>query len=48
LPFLEAVELLEQWMQSAWCSRIEAFVRLGDTIANHLDAILITVEHRLS
>ena len=48
LPFMEAVELLEQWMQWAWRSRIDAFVRLGDTIANHIDAILITLEHRLS
>ncbi len=28
--------------------RIEAFERLGDTIANHIDQILITLEHRLS
>jgi len=25
---MEAVELLEQWQQWAWRSRIEAFVRL--------------------
>ena len=48
LPFMEAVELLETWMQWAWRSRIDAFVRLGDTIANHIDAVLITLEHRLS
>jgi len=40
---MEAVELLEQWMQWAWRCRIDAFVRLGNTIANH-----ITREHRLS
>jgi transposase len=45
---MEAVELLEQWMQWAWRCRIDAFVRLGNTIANHIDAILITREHRLS
>ena len=45
---MEAVELLEQWLQWAWRSRIEAFVRLGDTIANHSDSILLTLEHRLS
>ncbi len=48
LPFDEAVELLEEWLTWAWSSGIEAFVRLGDTIANHIDAILITLEHRLS
>ena len=48
LPFQEAVEQLELWLTWAWRSRIEAFVRLGDTIANHIDAILITLQHRLS
>ena len=48
LPFDDAVLLLEEWMQWAWRSRIDAFVRLGDTIANHIDAILVTLEHRLS
>ena len=48
LPLEEAVELLEQWLQWAWRSRLDAFVRLGDTVANHLDAILVTLEHRLS
>jgi transposase len=48
LPFNEAIELLEQWLDWAWHSRIDAFVRLGDTIANHIEAILITLEHRLS
>jgi transposase len=48
LPFDDAVLLLEEWMQWAWRSRIDAFVRLGDTIANHIDAILVSLEHRLS
>lgn len=48
LPFLEAVELLEEWLGMAWSSGIDAFERLGDTIANHIDQILITLQHRLS
>ncbi len=48
LPFLEAVELLEAWLSWAWDSGIEAFERLGDTIANHVEQILVTLEHRLS
>ena len=47
-PFDQAVELLEKWLRWAWGSRIDAFERLGDTIANQIDAILITLEHRLS
>lgn len=42
------MELLEEWLNCAWRSRIDAFVRLGDTVANHIDAILVTLEHRLS
>src|SRR2546429_7235566 len=48
LPLAEAVELLEQWLHWAWRSRLDPFVRLGDTVANHIDAILVTLEHRLS
>jgi len=48
LPFTDAVQLLEEWMQWAWESELDAFVRLGDTIANHLDAILVTLDRRLS
>lgn len=48
LPFKEAIHLLELWLQWAWDSGIEAFERLGDTIGNHIDAILITLEHHLS
>lgn len=48
LPFDEAVGLLEQWLEWAWDSNLEAFVRLGDTVANHLDAILVTLDRRLS
>ena len=48
LPIEDAVQLLEEWLRWAWRSGIDAFVRLGDTIANHIDAILITLEHRLS
>ncbi len=32
----------------AWSSGIDAFERLGDTIANHIEQILVTLEHRLS
>lgn len=48
LPFHEALHLLELWLNWAWDSGIDAFERLGDTIGNHIDAILITLEHRLS
>jgi transposase len=48
LPFQEAIHLLELWLNWAWDSGIDAFERLGDTIGNHIDAILITLEHRLS
>lgn len=48
LPLQEALDLLEQWLLWAWGSGIDAFVRLGDTIANHLEAVLITLQHRLS
>jgi transposase len=48
LPLLEALELLEHWLEWAWESEVEALVHLGDTIAGHLDGILVTLEHRLS
>jgi transposase len=48
LPFKEAVHLLELWLHWAWDSGLEAFERLGDTIGNHIDAILVTLQRRLS
>jgi transposase len=49
LPYKDAVELLHNWLQWARQSEIEPFVRLADTIATYyLDALLVTLEHRLS
>lgn len=48
LPLEQALELLEQWLYWASRSRLQPFVDLAYTVANHIDQILVTLEHRLS
>jgi len=48
LPFDEALDLLEQWLDWALQSRLEPFVELAYTITNHLDQILVTLDNRLT
>jgi len=48
LPYDEAVDALDAWIDWARRSRIEVFVRLQRTIVAQRDAILASVEHRLS
>jgi transposase len=48
LPFDEALDLLDQWLDWALESRLEPFVDLAYTITNHLDQILVTLDNRLT
>ncbi len=48
LPFHEALDLLDQWLDWALESRLEPFVDLAYTITNHLDQILVTLDNRLT
>jgi transposase len=48
LPLADATLLLEQWLNWAVRSRLEPFVDLAYTVANHIDAILVTLDRRIS
>ena len=48
LPFEEALDLLVEWVEWALYSEIEPFEKLGLTIVNHIEAIVITLERHLS
>lgn len=48
LPLDEALELLEQWLTWAFRSRLPSFMAVADRIVTHIDALIATLEHRLS
>ncbi len=48
LPTVEALELLEHWLQWAWRCRLTPFVALADRIGRHMDALIATLDHGLS
>jgi transposase len=48
LPIEDALELLEHWLTWAFRCRLEPFVAVADRIVTHIDALLATLEHRLS
>ena len=48
LPFDEALDLLDQWLDWALESQLEPFVDLAYTITNHLEQILVTLDNRLT
>ena len=48
LPHAEAVLLLDRWISWAKRSRLEPFIKLAKTIAQHRDAISAALQHRLS
>lgn len=48
LPYDEAVEALQIWINWARRSRIEAFIDLQRRIVKHRDSILAAIEHGLS
>lgn len=48
LPFVDALELLGEWLDWAVRSRLQPFVDLAHRVAEHLDALIATLEHRLS
>lgn len=48
LPFPDAVEALDTWVNWARHSRIPAFVKLQKSVVNHRASILASVEHGLS
>jgi transposase len=48
LPFVDALELLDEWLDWAARSRLQPFVDLAHRVANHIDALVATLEHRLS
>lgn len=48
LPYDDAVEALDRWINWARRSRIPAFVKLQRSIINHSPAILAAIEHGLS
>ncbi len=48
LPIEEALELLEHWLRWASRSRLAPFVAVADRIVTHIDALIATLEHRLS
>jgi len=48
LPLEDALELLEDWLGWAFRCRLEPFLAVADRIATHIDALIATLEHRLS
>jgi len=48
LPFADALDLLEAWLQWAETSTLEPFRELARSIDRHLDAILNSLVHELS
>jgi transposase len=48
LPLEDALALLEQWLVWAFRSRLEPFVVVAGRIATHIEALIATLEHRLS
>jgi transposase len=48
LPIEDALELLEHWLTWAFRCRLEPFVAVADRIVTHIDALIATLEHRLS
>ncbi len=48
LPFEEALDLLVEWVEWALYSEIEPFEKLGLTVVNHIEAIMVTLERHLS
>jgi transposase len=48
LPFDDALDLIDVWLDWALDSGLEPFVRLAKTITNHLDPILATLVHGLT
>ena len=48
LPYAEALDLLKQWVDWALRSRLPAFVDVAYKIADQIDAIIASLEHRLS
>ena len=48
LPFKDALDLLQKWIEWALRSRLPAFVDVASKIAEQIDAIIATLEHRLS
>jgi transposase len=48
LPIEDALQLLELWLGWAFRCRLEPFVVVADRIATHIDALIATLEHRLS
>jgi transposase len=48
LPFIDAIDLLIEWLKWAFDSPLEPIVKLACRIADHLGELLNTLEHRLS
>ena len=48
LPLADALELLEEWLDWAFRSRLQPFVDVAHRVAAHIDALVATLEHRLS
>lgn len=48
LPVEDALELLEHWLTWAFRCSLEPFVAVADRIVTHIDALIATLEHRLS
>ncbi len=48
LPLEDALELLEHWLTWAFRCGLEPFVAVADRIVTHIDALIATLEHRLS
>ena len=48
LPLADALELLEEWLDWAVRSRLQPFVHVAHAVAAHIEALVATLEHRLS
>jgi transposase len=48
LPLEDALELLEHWLTWAFRCGLPSFVAVADRIVTHIDALIATLEHRLS
>lgn len=48
LPVADALELLDDWLDWAVRSRLQPFVDVAHRVAEHIEALIATLEHRLS
>jgi transposase len=48
LPVIHALELLEEWLDWAVRTRLQPFIEVAHRLAEHVDALIATLEYQLS